>query len=241
MVHMSDSPRAAEMALAKDRAVGLHLNLTQLFEDRPAAPAVRERQAAVCRHFADLRRRRWSLDRRPRTKRLIYDAINDQLDAFRLLYGREPTHLDSHHHVHVCPDVFMSSALASISKVRQTISPPPDSGARDRFRPGTLARRSRHFALRRRFITTDRFWFGPDLIPELGGAGIAEAVTEAASRPVEIMVHPSFDAELDVLLTGSWRTALAGSPLGSFRDLSARPRETPPTLMEPSAEPGHRA
>ena len=45
MVYMNDSRRAAELVRASGLPVGLHLNLTQEFEDEAAPSSVRERQA----------------------------------------------------------------------------------------------------------------------------------------------------------------------------------------------------
>src|SRR5918912_179390 len=44
----------------------------------------------------------------------IEGEVNAQLDAFRRQLGREPTHLDSHHHVHLTePTATVMSGLAA--------------------------------------------------------------------------------------------------------------------------------
>jgi predicted glycoside hydrolase/deacetylase ChbG (UPF0249 family) len=219
MVHMADSRRAAELARARGRPIGLHLNLTQLL-DGPSVPvAVRERQRQLCAHFADLRRRRWLLSPDPRVHRLIAAGIADQLEEFRRLYAVEPTHVDSHHHVHVCPDVFLSRALARGTRVRQTLSPPPDV-ARARAREGgELARALKHALLARRFRTTERFWRAREISQAAGAVPIADVVRCAAAHSVEVMVHPSFADERAALLADEWLAALGGAPLGSYAAL----------------------
>ena len=52
MVHMKDSARAARLAQNGELAVGLHLNLTQAFDDPETPAGVRERQARAVAYFA---------------------------------------------------------------------------------------------------------------------------------------------------------------------------------------------
>jgi chitin disaccharide deacetylase len=215
MVHMSDSGRAAALALERGWPVGLHLNLTQPFDAPGVDLAVRERQRRLCAHFANLRARRWSFTADPRLRALIAEEIRAQIEQFAALYGREPTHMDSHHHVHVCPDVFLSGALPRGMRMRQTISPPPAA----RKGPRTLARSAKHGLLAHRFVTTGRFWTARELSPADGAVPIATAAAVSRRQPVEIMVHPSFEHELRVLRSSAWAEAIAEAPLGSYLSL----------------------
>jgi predicted glycoside hydrolase/deacetylase ChbG (UPF0249 family) len=221
MVHMADSRRAAALARERERPTGLHLNLTQPF-DAPVVPApVRERQLRLCAHFAKLARRRWTLSPDPRTHRLIADGIRDQLQEFRERYEREPTHVDSHHHVHVCPDVFLSCALERGTRVRQALSFAP--GARERGAKGLVkatAREAKQRALARRYLTTERFWCAGELSDGDGAVPIVQVVAYAARRSVEIMVHPSFETDIAVLRSGPWLRALHEAPLDSYAALT---------------------
>jgi predicted glycoside hydrolase/deacetylase ChbG (UPF0249 family) len=220
MVHMTDSRRAAEVAHERERPIGLHLNLTQAFESPDVSPPVRERQRRACAYFADLKRRRWRLSPDVRVHRLVADCIRDQLEEFRERYGCDPTHLDSHHHVHVCFDVFLSRAMMPGRRVRQTLSPNPWAGHQG---PSHLARRVKHELLARRFVTTARFWQARELHGGGGAVPIADAAAYARERPVEVMVHPSFQAELEVLRSHAWLEVLARAPLGPYSLLAARP------------------
>jgi hypothetical protein len=219
MVHMSDSRRAAELAVERARPIGLHLNLTQVLDATGVPPGVRERQRRLCAHFARLRMRRWLPSASPAIHVLIADVILDQLEEFRRLYGREPTHLDSHHHVHVCPDVFLSRALPRGIRVRQTLSPLPS--ARGLV---TLPSCAKHALLARRFLTVDRFWGARELSGAKNAISIVTAVRQARTRTVEIMVHPSFAGELSVLSSPAWAEAIVTAPLGSYSRLTSEPR-----------------
>jgi chitin disaccharide deacetylase len=215
MVHMADSRRGAEIAIECGRSIGLHLNLTQPFDAPDVPDAARERQRRLCAHFTSLRLRRWAPSPDPRVHTLVADGIRDQRERFVELYGDEPTHLDSHHHVHVCPDVFMSSALERGLRVRQTISPLPA----ERSDPRTLVRRAKHRLLARRFTTTAWFWTARELSPADGAIPIASAAALAGEHPVEIMVHPSFEDELRTLTSEAWLRALISAPLGPYSAL----------------------
>jgi predicted glycoside hydrolase/deacetylase ChbG (UPF0249 family) len=216
MVHMADSHRAAELAREHERPTGLHLNLTQPY-DAPAVPApVRERQLRLCAHFATLARRRWTLSPDPRVHRLIADGIRDQLEEFRERYEREPTHVDSHHHVHVCPDVFLSRALARGTRVRQALSFAPGTGRRG---VKGLARGAKQRLLARRFLTTERFWCAGELSDGDGAVPIAQAAAYAVTHAIEIMVHPSFASDITVLRSEAWLSVLHDAPLASYTAL----------------------
>lgn len=225
MVHMADSRRAAELARERRRPIGLHLNFTESFDAADVPAPVRERQRRLIAHFAHLRRRRWLLSADLRAHRLIADCIRDQLEAFRGHYGAEPTHIDSHHHVHVCPDVFLSSALERGLCVRQTLSPPP--AARQWRLPWSL----KHGLLARRFVTTTRFWRAAETSGGVGSVPIEVAVSYARENSVEVMVHPSFPDESRILRSDVWLECLESAPLGSYAALRSlgdgEPRQDP--------------
>lgn len=202
MVYMADSERAAALAGEHGLPTGLHLNLTQPFDGEPVADAVRERQRRLCARLWPLTvARRWLFDPRPSTNRLIRDVVADQLEAFQSLYGRSPTHVDSHQHAHSAPDVFLR--LPKNLPLR---------------RPGSV----RAHLVARRFRTTDSFHSIVRIHPLLGGEGLEGVVRAATHSTVEIMVHPSFPRELPVLLSDEWRDCIGTAPLGSFADLAAR-------------------
>jgi predicted glycoside hydrolase/deacetylase ChbG (UPF0249 family) len=210
MMFMADAERARDIAVLSGRPVGLHLNLTQPFESAPRA--VRERQLRAIPHFDDLATRRWRLSLRPSVRSLLRDVVSDQLEEFRRLYGHEPTHLDSHHHVHVSPDLLL--VLPRDLPVRQTMSPPP--GSRSAVRAAKAA------FISRRFRTSDELWSFGSLHPALGGSGLEDALERSWMESVEIVCHPSFEQEIDVLLSEDWRNTIGSLPLGNYLDLQDR-------------------
>src|SRR6185312_1476173 len=105
MMHMPDTQRAAESARAAGLPTGLHLNLTEPFEDRAAPAAVRERQARAARIYTTSRVARWIYN--PRLRTLVDDCVRDQLERYREVFGGDPTHVDGHHHLHTAPNVVL--------------------------------------------------------------------------------------------------------------------------------------
>jgi hypothetical protein len=210
MVHMAHSAAAAGLAAERGRPTGLHLNLTEPFDGPGVPPALRERQRRACAHLAPLPRRRWIPAAGPRMHRLLADALADQLEAYRELYGGEPTHLDSHHHAHTCLDVL--GVLPAGMRVRQTRSGPPGRRAH-------ALSRAKHALMARRFVTTACFWALDDVATD---AALDACVRTAAARPVEVMVHPSFAGELERLAEQRWTATIARAPLGDYGVLDGR-------------------
>src|SRR3954453_13590156 len=140
MVWMADSERAAAIAAERDLPIGLHVNLNEGFTGHGVPEPVRARQARVVHWFRRFRLRRWVYD--PTMRGEIDNCIADQLERFRELYGREPTHFDGHRHVQVSPNVFLSSALPRGASLRNTLDLPPLKRS-----PGALARSLRQRAI----------------------------------------------------------------------------------------------
>ena len=143
MVYMEDSDRAARLAVDQRLPVGLRINLTTPFTDRSVPYAVRERQARMVDVLGRSRAYRWLYDVRLQAE--VDRSLRDQLDRFGELYARPPTHFDSHHHVHSCPNVFLSRVLSSGAPIRNTLIWSPRRG-----RLILEARRARQRLLERR-------------------------------------------------------------------------------------------
>lgn len=215
MVWMSDSERAADLARERSWPLGLHLNLTQPFDaEASVPPEIRARQRRLTEAFADLPRMRSTY--RPGIRRELRQAILDQLARFHELYGRAPTHVDGHQHVHICPNVLLAGALERGTRIRSTQTLPAGSGPAKR-----LFRRVRRRLIARRFASPRHLFAINRLAPELGGGGLSRALALADRMPIEIMVHPDRPAEMELLSSPRWLDLVRGRPLGSFADLAA--------------------
>jgi predicted glycoside hydrolase/deacetylase ChbG (UPF0249 family) len=210
MVYMSDSARAAKIARSLDLPVGLHLNITQSFEDPAVPTAVRERHTQLLRHFAGGRRSRFTFN--PLLIRSVERCIADQLECFRELFGHDPTHIDGHNHAHLSPTVLF--ALPKGMRTRTAESYP-----RANRRPASVIRRARHKLIARRHITTDRFFAVDRLGPHPTESDIDKLLSATNGSSTEIMVHPDRDSDHRLLMSEAWSRTLQQRPLGSFLEL----------------------
>lgn len=153
----------------------------------------------------------------------IAGELEAQYQRFIALFGREPTHLDSHHHVHMIPQILpVVAAFATERGVALRIDRPalpPDFAL-----PDTL-RTPQGFSSE----------FYGDAISEALFLQALDASTARGESSLEIMCHPAFIdntvrqssycyprlTELDVLTSLSLKYAIAerGYRLGSFLDI----------------------
>lgn len=153
----------------------------------------------------------------------IARELECQFSRFIELFGKMPTHIDSHHHVHMFAEIFpIVEAFAKEKGVPVRID-------RDEVRKGEIALCGAK--------STDGFdsTFYGDAISEALFLQTLDNATQRGNRSVEIMTHPSFIdntilaskycyprlAELDVLTSETLKSAITqrGFRLGSFKDL----------------------
>jgi predicted glycoside hydrolase/deacetylase ChbG (UPF0249 family) len=217
MVWMRDSVRAAHLARAAELPVGLHLNLIEPLTAPGVPAAVAATQARV---VARLRSRRAATQLyHPTWTRDFEQCISDQLARFEQLYGRAPTHVDGHQHMHLAFNALFAGALGPIAKCRRPVVwMPTESPRRKRAARALLDQ-----LVRLRFATTDWCMSLRSLHPSLGGAGIEQALGRAEQGSLEVMVHPGYYDEHAILTSPEWRALLAPYRLGSFEELPGRP------------------
>ncbi|NYU08594.1 hypothetical protein A8O28_06210 [Enterobacteriaceae bacterium CCUG 67584] len=153
----------------------------------------------------------------------IARELDCQFNRFVDLFGREPTHIDSHHHVHMIPAIFPLVAEFARRKgvalrVDRQVDMPGEMG-------GDLP------------PTTDGFSsaFYGDEISEALFLGVLDRSVQQGERSLEVMAHPAFIdntirrsaycwprlTEMEVLTSTSLKYAIAerGYRLGTFGDL----------------------
>jgi predicted glycoside hydrolase/deacetylase ChbG (UPF0249 family) len=211
MVYMPDSRRAAALAGSHSLPIGLHLNLTQEFEDPSTPPTVRERQARAVSYFASARRRRFTYN--PFKSLLVKECVADQIECFRELFDAEPTHIDGHNHAHLSPTALF--ALPRELPVR-TAQSRRDGTATTQTRLGSV----RHKLIAHRQPTTDCFFAIDTLGASPTDTDIDDLLGLAERASVEIMTHPDRDRDHRLLMSDAWRSALHRRTLGSFAQLT---------------------
>ncbi|MCT4700367.1 chitin disaccharide deacetylase [Enterobacteriaceae bacterium H20N1] len=153
----------------------------------------------------------------------IHRELACQFARFIELFGRPPTHIDSHHHVHMIPQIFPFVAAFAVEKdIAMRID-------RDEVKKEELelrgARSTQGF---------DSGFYG-DAITQTLFLDTLDNAMAREEQSLEVMCHPSFIdntilaskycyprlTELDVLTSSSLKYAIAerGYRLGSFKDL----------------------
>jgi predicted glycoside hydrolase/deacetylase ChbG (UPF0249 family) len=211
LVYMADADRGAELARDVGLDVGLHLNLTEPYADSSAPGSARERQLRLTQRFSGrgLRLMRWIYD--PLLRSDVEDCIADQIERFQLLYGRSPSHFDGHRHVHMCPNVALARTLPPTAKLRRSLRVSTGSAA-----PVAVLRAARNGLVDRRFVTTDRLVE----LARLETDHAARAVLMAGDGSIEVLCHPAFAEELEILMSEWWARVMDECHLGSFASLS---------------------
>lgn len=213
MVHMSDSGRAFELAAAAGIPLGLHINLTTAFTATDVPGSRRQRQRQAGEYFAG-RGRRYVFD--PLARGLLDACVADQCSAFAESRGFPASHADGHQHVQVCPTVLSTRALGQIVSLRRAHG----FLGRQPSRAKAMYRGAVNLLVRSRFRSVP-FLSLRDLHPAFGGANrLAELRALAEAGVVEVMVHPAWEDEREVLLSTEWLEWLGGLKTGSSAELS---------------------
>jgi predicted glycoside hydrolase/deacetylase ChbG (UPF0249 family) len=219
MVFMADSAAAARLAVERDMPAGLHINLTESFTGSDVDPVIRRRQARLAEYFSGPSWRRWGV--RPALFAEIESAIAEQLAEFRSLYGRDPSHFDGHEHIHQSLGVLAARTLPTGAKMRPSFTFLPG----DKAWPNRSVRAIVNRALRTRFSAPRYFFSIRDMHPQLGGIALEEKLALSSGSSVEVMTHPAWDDEREILLDPSWVELIGQRNLGDYAQLgSRRPR-----------------
>jgi len=212
MVHMRDSERAATIARAENLPIGLHLNFAEAFDAPDVTPEVRERQRLVVDSFSRGPWHRWGFNHR--LFGTVSDAIRDQIQEFVRIYHGFPTHVDGHQHLHQNLTVLSSRAFPAQTKMRATFTFAPG----EKSVSNRVARAVVNRLMRSRFRGPRYFVSIRALYPALGGAGLAK-LDLLRRGSLEVMTHPGWADEFDVLMSDDWQRILQTRAIGSYRNI----------------------
>ena len=201
MTFMKDSERAADLARQNSLPVGLHLNFIDDFTGGPVNLALKDQHRSVA---AYLKARKFNqILFNPFLHKAFDYVFQAQWDEFCRLYGKEPSRLDGHHHMHLCMNMLVSGRLPKGLKLRRNFT----------FSPGEkdpLNRLYRHLLdrwLTSRFLCTDFFF---SIMPCNQGR-LKRIVSMSKLSDVEIMVHPGVRKEYFFLMSHEWATLISDS------------------------------
>ena len=210
MVFMPDSERAARLVREANLDVGLHLNFTEPFTAASCSARLMDAQRRVA---GFLRRNRYAqLVYNPFLRQQFAESYGRQVAEFVRLFGELPSHLDGHHHMHLCANILLSGIPPKSAKMRRNFS----------FWPGEKSwlnrvyRRTVDRWLARRYRLTEFFF---DLTESLQHHCLDRALALAGTGSVELMTHPTLKFECEFLMSDAFPPMLRGLDIGSYRQL----------------------
>jgi predicted glycoside hydrolase/deacetylase ChbG (UPF0249 family) len=207
MVFMADSERAAELAIANRLEVGLHLNFSELFTGSRCSERLRDCHNRIVRFLT--RNKYAQIMYNPSLRRDFAYSYSVQLEEFLRLFSRNPSHIDGHHHMHLCANVLVSNLIPAGIRVRRNFS----------FRRGEKSWFNRAYRslvdrwLARRYQLTDYFF---DLTQSIREKKMDRVIALAESRNVELMTHPIVRTEADYLFSDEFEAMLQRLNVGDY-------------------------
>jgi chitin disaccharide deacetylase len=199
MVFMADSERAAEVANANGLEVGLHLNFSEPFTDGGCPGRLRDCHNRIVRF---LKRHKYAqILYNPSLRKEFAYSYHAQSEEFLRLFGRAPSHIDGHHHMHLCANLLLGGIIPAGIRMRRSFS----------FCPGEKSRLNRMYRglidrwLLRRYRVPDYFF---DLTQSIREKKMARVMELARSSKVELMAHPVIRTESDYLMGDEFRAML---------------------------------
>jgi chitin disaccharide deacetylase len=207
MVFMTDSIRAAELAKENSIDVGLHLNFSEPFTGRSNSDKLHDYHNRIVRFLT--RNKYAQLVYNPFLRRAFAYSCHAQIDEFVRLFGTQPTHIDGHHHMHLCANLVLSHALPVGANVRRNFSFWP----REKGRLNRTYRALIDWWLARRYHLSDYFF---DLTQCLQQKKLGRVATLAKSSNVELMTHPTVSAEKAFLMSDEFQVILQHLEIGGY-------------------------
>lgn len=211
MVFMQDSERAADLARANGVDVGLHLNLSQLYDGDVPSPRISDEQKKIVRFMRGSKYAVLIYHPGLRTQfRSVYQA---QLNEFFRLYGKAPSHVDGHQHRHLCANILLGDVIPRGQKIRRNFSYWPG----EKRWVNRLYRCVTDRLLARRYKMTDFFF---SLAECLRASRVSRVAELAKKSDVELMAHPVNQDEHAWLTGRHSRQLTNGVQLLSFAALT---------------------
>lgn len=207
MVFMEDSDRAAELAKETGIDVGLHLNLTQPCSGEVRVRSLREYHDRIIR-FLTFNKYAF-LIYNPALKKAFQYVYQAQFDEFVRLYGKPPSHIDGHHHQHLCMNMLLGRVIPTGEKVRRNFYFwPHEKGPVNR-----TYRRLVDLSLTRRYRLTDYFFA---LSQCFQSDRLSRVMDLATTASVEVMTHPANEIELAYLMSDNYLANLYRLEKGTY-------------------------
>ena len=207
MLFMKDSERAAELAKENDLDAGLHLNFAERFTGNSVPTTLREYHDKIVRFL--MRNRYSQLLYNPFLRREFSYSCEAQTEEFARLFGKPPSHIDGHHHMHLCANLLLSKLIPVGMKMRRNFS----------FWPGEKSLLNRTYRglvdrwLARTYRLSDYFF---DLTQCIEKRKLDRVAALAKSSSVELMTHPILEPEAKYLMSDEFSEILKRFEVGGY-------------------------
>jgi predicted glycoside hydrolase/deacetylase ChbG (UPF0249 family) len=216
MVFMADSERASDLARTNSPDIGLHLNFTSPLSGTVKPDKLKDAHERI---MAFLRGRKYRfLVFNPFLKRQFEYSFRAQNEEFFRLYDRPPTHIDGHHHMHLCANMIVQRLIPLQTRVRTTFS----FGRKEKNFLNRRYRRMISKWVSKRYICTD-FLYGMGPYDQSGAertARLDRIIRRAEKASVELIVHPQNPSEFDFLMSAEYAALLSKAEKIGYGDLS---------------------
>jgi predicted glycoside hydrolase/deacetylase ChbG (UPF0249 family) len=207
MVFMKDSERAAELAKENELDVGLHLNFAERFTAIRYSEVLANHQSRLGGFLMGNKYSQLLFN--PFLRTAFSYSYKAQAEEFMRLFGKAPSHIDGHHHMHLCANVLLGKVIPAGVKMRRNFS----------FWPGEKSWLNRAYRglvdrwLARRYQLADYFF---DLTQCIQERKLDRVAALAKSSNVELMTHPILQLESEYLLGDKFLDTLQRLTVGSY-------------------------
>ncbi len=210
MVFMKDSERAAGIANEIKIDVGLHLNLDQRFTTQLGNESMTVSHELVSKYLSRNRINfliyNYSLQKH---FRYVYEA---QVSEFQRLYGRNPSHINGHHHLHLCANMLCKRIIPNSEKIRRSFDFfPRDKNILNRMYRGMLNRwLESHYSVAGYFFS----------LPYIVKNNYFKKIIELSRKnSVEINTHPIDNEDFVFLMSKEFCSILEEVEKGTYSSL----------------------
>lgn len=208
MVFMADSERATELSLENNIDVGLHLNFTLRFSGDVKSRTLMEYQTAIAEFL--LKNKYSPVLYNPFLRKQFAYVYHAQYEEFVRLFRKAPTHINGHHHMHLCMNLLVDKPFPNRIPVRRNFTFfKGEKNSINRLYRYTVDR-----FLTRRYVCTDFFF---SISPLDRSDRFRRIVELSQSHNVEFMVHPQKQDEYDYLMSDEYLEITRGAKFGTYR------------------------
>ncbi len=207
MMFMEDSERAAELAKENELDVGLHLNFTEKLTANNYPELLGSYHDRIIRFLTG--NRYAQLLYNPFLRKEFAYSYKAQAEEFARLFEKPPSHIDGHHHMHLCANLLLSDLIPAGTKMRRNFSFwPGEKGIANRTYRSLVDR-----CLARRYRLPDYFF---DLTQCIQQRKLTQMTALAESSITELMTHPIDATESEYLMSDEFWAALQRLEIGGY-------------------------